>query len=200
MKDWMKLMGLLLSLTVVMAACSSGGGGDDDNDDEGGDSDKAVVEAARAAWPEYTGDLDELIDLSGYTVVTLVPFENLTDNSKDEDAGEDFIDEVEDYLNERYEDVFVTVRVADDALGQPDEAVIRGHVYDYSKAHYSYFTGRTKNKFKAEMSVTNGATGEVLKSARIKEDSRYEGRDEMIEEAAKEVAKMLARSKTNAGG
>ena len=197
MKDWMKLMGLLLSLSVVMAACSSGGGGSSDSDDdrEEKDPDKAAVEAARAAWPEYTGDVDDLIDLSGYNVVTVVPFVNLTDNSRDNEAGEEFAEEVEDYLRGRYDDVFTTVRVADAPLGQPDEAVVRGQVYDYSKPHYSYWTGRTKAKFKAEMLVENGATGQLLKSARIKEDSGYESREEMLEEAAEDVAKMLARSK-----
>ncbi|MEM7627091.1 MAG: hypothetical protein AAF333_15955 [Planctomycetota bacterium] len=202
MKDWMKLMGLLLSLTVVMAACSSNGGGSDDGDDrktqksdDQDDENKGAVEAARAAWPTYTGDYEDEIDLSGYNVVTIVPFVNLTDNSQKEDAGEEFADEVEDTLTDRYADTFATVRVAQTPLGQPDEVVLRGQVYDYSKSGYNYWTGRSKAKFKAEMALENGATGEVLKSSRIKEDSYGDSRDEMLEEAAQDVARMIAKSK-----
>lgn len=201
MKDWIKLLGLLLSLTVIVGGCSSDGGGGDDDDrktqtsDDPDDENKGAVEAARAAWPAYTGDTDDTIDLSGYTVVTLIPFANLTDNSQDEDAGEEFVEEVEDQLVDRYDGVFTTVRVADAALGQADEVVLRGQVYDYSKSGYSYWTGRSKAKFKAEMVLENGQTGEVLKSSQIKEDSRSDSRDELLEEGAQDVAKMIAKSK-----
>lgn len=202
MKDWMKLMGLLLCLTTTMAACSSTGGGDDDEDrsseksEDPDDENKGAVEAARAAWPEYTeGDYDDTIDLSAYSVVTIVPFVNLTDNSQDEEAGQEFAEEVEEELTDRYGDSFATIRVADAPLGQADEVVLRGHIYDYSKSGYSYWTGRSKAKFKAEMALENGSTGEVLKSSRIKEDSYGDSRDEMLEEAAQDVAKMIGKSK-----
>ncbi|MEO0513756.1 MAG: hypothetical protein AAF086_00490 [Planctomycetota bacterium] len=198
MKDWMKLMGLLLCLTATMAACSSGGGGSSDDGDSGDpdDENKGLVEAARAAWPAYTeGDYDDAIDLSTYSVVTIIPFVNLTDNSQDKEAGEEFAEEVEDALTDRYADVFTTIRVADAPLGQADEVVLRGQVYDYSKSGYSYWTGRSKAKFKAEMALENGSTGEVLKSSRIKEDSYGESREEMLEEAAQDVARMIGKSK-----
>ncbi len=202
MNNWLKLMGLLLCLTATLTACSSDGGGDDDGDrssEKSGDADdenKGAVEAARAAWPAYTeGDFDDTIDLSAYNVVTIIPFANLTDNSQDENAGEEFAEEVEEELTDRYAGVFTTVRVADAPLGQADEVVLRGQVYDYSKSGYNYWTGRSKAKFKAEMSLENGSTGEVLKSSRIKEDSYSDGRDEMLEEAAQDVAKMIGKSK-----
>jgi len=198
MKNWMKTMGFLLCLSATMTACSSGGGSDDD-DNKGGDKDdenKGLVEAARAAWPTYTdGDYDDAIDLSAYSVVTIIPFVNLTDNSQDEEAGEEFAEEVEETLTDRYADAFTTIRVADAPLGQADEVVLRGQIYDYSKSGYSYWTGRSKAKFKAEMALENGSTGEVLKSARIKEDSYGDSREEMLEEAAEDVAKMIGKSK-----
>ncbi|MEO1236419.1 MAG: hypothetical protein AAFX76_06475, partial [Planctomycetota bacterium] len=161
------------------------------------DPDKKRVADARAAWPEYTGSLTETVDLSGYSTITLVPFENLTDNSEEELAGQGFIDEVEEFLIERYDDTFTSVRVSDDPLGTTGEVVLRGQVYDYSNSKYNYFTGRTKAKFKAEMTLTDGQTGAVLKSSKISEDSRYESRDEQLEKAAEDVAKMLVRSKKN---
>lgn len=206
MKDWTKLLGLLLSLAVVMAACSSDGGGDGDSDDRkvrekeeskpsDGGGDKAAVKAARDAWPAYTGSFKETIDLSAYNVVTIVPFANLTDNSRDKDAGQEFAEEVEDTLTGRYSGTFATVRVAEAPLGQADEVVLRGQVYDYSKGGYSYWTGRSKNKFKTEFVLENGQSGQVLKSSQIKEDSHSDGRSELREEAAEDVAKMIARSK-----
>lgn len=201
MKDWMKLMGLLLSLAVVMAACSSDGGDSDDDDrqsqssEESDGENKDGVEAARDAWPTYTGDADDTIDLSSYNVVTLIPFVNLTDNSQEEEAGEEFVEELEDRLADRYDGVFTTVRVADAPLGQADEVVLRGQVYDYSKSGYSYWTGRSKAKFKAEMVLENGQSGALLKSSQIKEDSRIDSREELLEEGAHDLAKMLAKSK-----
>ncbi|MBB6430086.1 hypothetical protein [Algisphaera agarilytica] len=201
MKDLTKLMALLLCLSATLLACSSDGGGSDDGgssekSSDPDDENKGAVEAARAAWPSYTdGDYDDTIDLSAYNVVTIVPFVNLTDNSQDEDAGEEFAEVVEEELADRYSDQFTTIRVSKDPLGQADEVVLRGQVYDYSKSGYSYWTGRSKAKFKAEMSLTNGQTGEVLKSSRIKEDSHSDSRDEMLEEAAEDVAKMIGKSK-----
>lgn len=199
MKDLLKLTSLLC-LTLVMAACSSDGGGSDDDQPrekkvDQDDENEAGVKAARDAWPDYTGDFDEQIDLTGYTTVTIIAFTNLTDNSQEEEAGEEFAEELEDALTDRYAGTFATVRVADQPLGQADEVVVRGHVYDFSNPGYSYWTGRSKAKFKAEMLLENGATGALLKSSRIKEDSYGEGRDEMLEEAAKDLAKMLAKSK-----
>ncbi|MEM9913945.1 MAG: hypothetical protein AAF911_03180 [Planctomycetota bacterium] len=195
MKDLTKLMGLLLCLTTTMIACSSDGGSDDNDSGDKDDENKGLVEAARAAWPDYTGDYKDEIDLSAYNVVTVVPFVNLTDNSQDKEAGEEFAEVVEEELTDRYSDVFTTIRVADAPLGQADEVVLRGQVYDYSKSGYNYWTGRSKAKFKAEMALENGSTGEVLKSSRIKEDSYGESREEMLEEAAEDVAKMIGRSK-----
>lgn len=196
MKNCIKTLGLFFCLTATMTACSSGGGASDDGGSDNDDENKGAVEAARAAWPAYTdGDYDDAIDLSAYSVVTIIPFANLTDNSQDEEAGEEFAQEVEDTLNDRYTDAFTTVRLADAPLGQADEVVLRGHVYDYSKSGYSYWTGRSKAKFKAEMVLENGSTGEILKSSRIKEDSYGDSRDEMLEEAAQDVAKMIGKSK-----
>ncbi len=203
MRDLLKNAALLLALALMTAACSSGGSKDVDQSDKSdkkadadGDSDDAKVEAARAAWPAYTGDLEDRVDLSAYNVVTLIPFTNLTDNSTEADAGEEIVDEIEDQLTDRYEDVFEQVRVADAPLGRADEVVVRGQVYDYSRPHFNYWTGRTKAKFKAEMSLENGASGELLKSSRIKEDGRYEDVESLLDEAARNTAKMLARSKS----
>ncbi|MEL7087580.1 MAG: hypothetical protein AAGL98_03930, partial [Planctomycetota bacterium] len=102
---------------------------------------------------------------------------------------------VEDRLADRYDGTFATVRVADAPLGQADEVVVRGQVYDYSKSGYSYWTGRSKAKFKAEMILENGQTGALLKSAQIKEDSRSDSREELLEEGAHDLAKTLAKSK-----
>ncbi|MEM9882488.1 MAG: hypothetical protein AAF800_06205 [Planctomycetota bacterium] len=193
MKDTLKLTALLMSFAVVFAACSSDGGSDDDGDS--GDGDDAVVKAARAAWPEYTAGYKETIDLTGYNVVTVVPLKNLTDNSQEEEAGQEFAEELVDELADRFEDAFTTVRIADAPLGQADEVVLRGQIYDYSKSRYSYWTGRTKNKFKAEILLENGMTATLLKSSQIREDSYGDSRDEMLEDAAQDTAQMLARSK-----
>lgn len=194
MRDLLKLFSVLMAIAMLSIACSSDGDSDS-SDKEDMDPDEARVAAARAAWPEYTGEPDETIDLSSYTVLTLIPFENLTDNSQEDDAGEEFVQEVKEYVEDRYEGKFSDVRVADAPLGQADEVVLRGQVYDFSSgAGWNPWTGRNQAKFKAEFVLENGQSGEVLKSARLKE-AGYSDNDEMLEAAARDTAKMLGRSK-----
>ena len=204
MLDWLKSLGLLVSLSAVSAlgyGCASDGSSDDGPDDdvedrEEMDEDEAKVQAARDAWPEYTGDADELIDLSKYDTVTLIAFANLTDNSEEDDAGGEFVDELKDELEDEYPDAFVNVRIAEEPLGEAGEIVVRGQVYDFSSGDgWNPWTGRNKAKFKAEFAVEDGSTGEVLKSGQLKE-SGYEDNDELLEECAEDLAKTLARSKT----
>lgn len=211
MKDLLKWMSLLPALALVPVGCASDGdagdSGDADDRDRGSatsnndddrdadDENEAAVQAARDAWPAYTGGLKDLVDLSAYDVVTIVPFQNLTDNSQEGDAGRAFAEELEEYLNERHGHVYTTVRVADAALGRADEVVVRGQVYDMSKPHFSPWTGRSKFKFRAEFLLENGQTGELLKSAQIKVDSHHDDHEELMEEAAEGVARMLAKSK-----
>ncbi len=185
-----RLATVLLCLTVVNLGCSSDGS----SSGSSGDSEKSMIEARRAAWPATNGEFSDRVDLSGYTVLTLVPFENLTDNSREDDAGDELVQEIEDTIADRYEGVFATVRIADAPLGQADEIVATGFVYDFSKGGgYNYWTGRNKGKFKAMMALKNGATGEVVKSSRINQTG-YESNDELMEEAAEKFARMLKRS------
>ena len=139
----------------------------------------------------------DLVDLSTYTTITLIEFTNLTDNSTEDDAGGDFVDEVKDALKDRYADTFATVRVADAPLGQADEIVLRGQVYDFSSGSgWNPWTGRNEAKFKAEYALENGQNGELIKSARIKE-SGYSDNSSQLREAARDLAKMLAHSKSH---
>ena len=187
-----RLLTVLSALTVVNLACSSDGGSSSTAKQES-DPEKARIAERRAAWPAETGDFSDPVDLTGYTTLTLVPFDNLTDNSRDDDAGRELVEEIEDTLNDRYEDAFATVRIADAPLGTEGEVVAEGFVYDFSKGGgYNYFTGRNRAKFKAMMKLTDGASGAVLKSSRIKQ-SGHDSNDAMLEEAADKFARMLNR-------
>ena len=194
MSSALRLTAVLLCLAVVNLGCKSGGSSSGTSKSSS-DPEKALIESRRAAWPATNGDFSDSVDLTGYTVLTLVPFENLTDNSKDDDAGTDLVEEIEDTLEDRYDDAFTTVRIADTPLGQADEIVATGFVYDFSKGGgYSYWTGRTRAKFKAMMALKNGATGAVVKSSRINQ-SGHESNDALMEEAAEKFARMLKRSR-----
>lgn len=191
----LRLTAVLLCLAVLNLGCQSDGSGSSSSGKKSSDPEKALVESRRAAWPATNGDFSDSVDLTGYTVLTLIPFDNLTDNSKDDDAGAELVEEVEETLAKRYEDAFTTVRIADAPLGQADEIVASGFVYDFSKGGgYNYWTGRNKAKFKAMMSLKNGATGAVVKSSRINQ-SGHESNDALMEEAGEKFARMLKRSR-----
>ena len=78
----------------------------------------------------------------------------------------------------------------------PEKALIesRHAAWPATNGGYSYFTGRTRAKFKAMMALKNGATGAVVKSSRINQ-SGHESNDELMEEAAEKFARMLKRSR-----
>ena len=189
----LRLTAVLLCLASLNTGCKSDGSSSSSGKSSS-DPEKAMIESRRAAWPATNGEFSDQVNLSGYTVLTLVPFENLTDNSRDDDAGTELVEEIEDTLEDRYEDAFATVRIADAPLGQADEIVATGFVYDFSKGGgYNYWTGRSKGKFKAMMALKNGATGDVVKSSRINQTG-YESNDDLMEEAAEKFARMLKRS------
>ncbi|MEM8738044.1 MAG: hypothetical protein AAGG38_06145 [Planctomycetota bacterium] len=194
-----KLTALVAALVFGSWGCSSsnnGSSGSSASPSSETDPDKRRVQDARAAWPEYTGDSDETIDLASYNTVTLIPFTNLTDNSEEDDAGSEFVEEIQETLEDRYEGKFTQVRVAEAPLGETDEVVVRGQVYDFSSGSgWNPWTGRNKAKFKAEFVLENGASGELLKSGRIRE-SGYGDNDEQLEDAGRDLAKMIARSKS----
>ncbi len=110
---------MLLCLAVVNLGCKSDGDSPSGSSKSSSDPEKALIESRRAAWPATNGDFSDSVDLTAYTVLTLVPFENLTDNSKDDDAGTDLVEEIEDTLKDRYEDAFTTVRIADAPKSSP---------------------------------------------------------------------------------
>ena len=191
-----RLAAVLLCLTVLTTGCQTDGSTSSGSGTPGTMSEKQLVESRRAAWPETNGDFSDPVNLNDYRVLTLIPFDNLTDNSKDDDAGTELVREVQKTLNNRYEDAFTTVRIADAPLGEADEIVASGFVYDFSKGGgFNYFSlsGRNKAKFKAMMALKNGATGQVVKSSRINQ-SGLESNDELLEEAGEKFARMLNRS------
>lgn len=212
MRNLTNRMCLWLTLSLVLTACAgdggSGGGGsggrgglDGGGDGERGgetsdrgDENRAAVRAARDAWPATTGELTRRIDLSGYRVVTIVPFVNLTDNARDHDAGRAFAEQLQACLNQDHADAFTAVRVADGPLGRLDEAVVRGQVYDLRPPRLSPWTGWTESGFKADLLIENGRTGELLKSAPIRKTS-HDDLEALIKEAAAALARMLAASK-----
>ena len=200
MKTWNEVswgLSLVAVLLLGLSGCETLGiGGDDDGVEELDDDEKLERDAdrARADWPEHTGPASRVVDLSKYDTITLVPFTNLTDDSLDQEAGDQFVEEVYDKLEAQYPDAFETIRIESAGMGESNEVVLEGQVYDFTKGGHAPYVGRITPRFYAEFVLKDGESGEVLKSSELKEKGEPDN-VAMMRQAAEDLVRTLGRGK-----
>ena len=195
MKDslTLRLSALFACSALLIGGCSSFGGGSSDPEKMDPDEVEDMQrDEARAAWPTHTGPAGEVVSLSTYKTLTLIPFADLVEDAKKEGAGYEFVEEVRDQLENDYRDAFTDIRISEEPLGQPDEVVVRGQVYDYSFGGYAPFVGRINPRFETDFSFSDGATGNLLKSGELEEKGEPSNR-EQLRKAAQDMARLLGR-------
>ena len=190
---------LLACLGLATTGCSVFGGGSDggSDEDEVEEMDEDDVEdmkrdEARAAWPDHTGPAGQVVPLSKYSYVTLIPFTDLVEDARKEGAGYEFVEEVRDQVENNYRDAFEDIRIAEQPQGEASELVVRGQVYDYSFGGFAPFVGRISPRFETDFAFYDGATGELLKSGELEEKGEPSNR-EQLRAAAQDMARLLGR-------
>ena len=183
------LLSILCALTLATAACDSGPDGMDEDDRLEMERDQA-----RADWPDHDGPAGQVVDLSAYDSVTLVPFKNLTDDSIADNAGYAVVEEVRNQLEQLYPNAYSEVRIQEEPLGQSGELVVRGQVFDFGKGGFAPYVGRISPRFECDIALYNGQSGEVIKSAEMKEKGEPNNMA-MLREGATDIARLLGRGK-----
>jgi hypothetical protein len=146
----------------------------------------------------------EGVDLQGYNVVTVQPFQIMSAKPEDAEAGVTLANAIAKRLEYDFGGLFQRVRVGE-PTGAPDELVVAGRITEYkpgSRTARLLGPGIGRAVLKGELQVNDAATGRPLEIAPIDKlwawghsIGALKGMNDMMEETAASAANMIARAK-----
>jgi hypothetical protein len=148
--------------------------------------------------------LDEGVNLSRYTVVTVQPFEVPNSQAANDQAGLKLGTDIANRLNYDFGPLFRTVR-AGAPLRTPEEVIVTGRITDYRpgrRALRLLGPGISQAHLKGDVVLRDGATGKPLVAAPIGKLWAWghsigaaKGMSNTLDETAASAANMVARAK-----